>query len=353
MTQTRESSSPQSLRQRKLKHIEACLHYPVQYETRTTGFEHVDLPYCALPETELEHIDTRTTFLGKELQAPVLIGAMTGGAEKAALINHHLASAAQQLGIGMMLGSQRVMLVNPAAVPSFQVRDVAPDILLIGNLGVAQLNKGYGAAEIARAIQLVKADALALHANPLQEALQLEGDGDFRAIIAKIPDLCQALAYPLILKEVGHGLSVEVAAKLEHSGLAALDVAGAGGTSWAKVELLVRQGKIYPEQLELAEWGIPTARALRDIHQHMPAMPLIASGGVRTGLQAAKALAMGAQVVALARPLLEPALQSSQAVVSYLEKFIHELRIAMHCTGAKNVATLAQRGYHQKNAVVN
>lgn len=337
-----------SLPARKLKHIEACLRDEVLYKQRKTGFEAIDLPYHALPETDLARIDTSTTFLNKPLAAPVLIGAMTGGAEKAATINQNLARAAQTLGIGMMLGSQRVMLANPTARASFQVRESAPDILLIGNLGVAQLNKGYGARDILHAIESVGADALALHANPLQEALQHEGDGDFRAIISKLPALCRDVPYPLLLKEVGHGLSLEVAQQVQHVGLAALDVAGAGGTSWAKVELLVHQGKIYPEQLELAEWGIPTAEALAAIYAAMPAMPLIASGGIRTGLQAAKALAMGAQVVALARPLLEPAFDSSEAVIAVLESFIQELRIAMHCTGAKNIAALKERGYHQR-----
>lgn len=335
----------QQLSIRKLKHIEACLLDNVTYQYRSTGFEAIDLPYQALPETDLAAIDTSTIFLNKPLAAPVLIGAMTGGAEKAAKINQNLARAAQRLGIGMMLGSQRVMLANPAALASFQVRDSAPDILLLGNLGVAQLNKGYGAPEIIQAIECVGADALALHANPLQEALQHDGDGDFRAIISTLPELCRDVPYPLVLKEVGHGLSLELAQQVQHVGLAALDVAGAGGTSWAKVELLVHQGEIYPEQLELAEWGIPTAQALLAIHAAMPAMPLIASGGIRTGLQAAKALAMGAQVVALARPLLEPALDSAEAVQGVLEAFIKELRIAMHCTGAKNITALKERGY--------
>lgn len=327
------------LEARKLKHLEVCLHYPVEFE-RTTGFERFELPYRALPESDLSRIDLRTRFLGKPLAAPLLIGAMTGGAARAALINRHLAEAAQRLGIGLMLGSQRVMLEHPEALASFQVRRYAPEALLIGNLGVAQLNKGYGAAELTRAVSLIQADALALHTNPLQEALQPGGDADFSALVPKLHALVPELPFPVLLKEVGHGLSPAVAAAVEGAGFAALDVAGAGGTSWAKVELYARYGELrHPE---LAEWGIPTADALLGVRRALPEMPLVASGGVRTGLDAAKALAMGAQVVALARPLLAPALESAEAVVAHLKTLLWELRVAMHCAGASDLAALAR-----------
>lgn len=327
-----------SLAERKLKHVEACLRYPVEYATRTTGFERYDLPYRALPETDLAKIDTRSAFLGKPLAAPVLIGAMTGGAELSATINRNLALAAQQLGIGLMLGSQRVMLEHPHTRSSFTVRRYAPDILLIGNLGVAQLNKGYGAAEIVRAIETVGADGLALHTNPLQEALQHGGDTDFRGLVAKLQAVVPEVPYPLLLKEVGHGLGADTAKAVAEVGLAALDVAGAGGTSWAKVEEFVNYGEVRSP--DLAEWGIPTAQALVEVRAALPEMPLIASGGIRSGVDAAKALALGAQVVAVARPLLEPALESAEAVVTWLSRFIWELRVAMHGCGACNLAAL-------------
>ncbi|MBS3933633.1 MAG: type 2 isopentenyl-diphosphate Delta-isomerase [Truepera sp.] len=326
------------LAERKLKHVEACLHYPVEYETRTTGFERYDLPYCALPETDLAEIDTRTQLLGKTLLAPVLIGAMTGGAELSGTINRNLAVAAQQLGLGLMLGSQRVMLAHPGAAPSFAVRPYAPDILLIGNLGVAQLNQGYGAAEVVRAIEAIGADTLAFHTNPLQEALQSGGDEDFSGLVAKLREVVPRVPYPLLLKEVGHGLSAAVARSVAHVGLAALDVAGAGGTSWAKVEEFVNYGAVrHPT---LAEWGIPTATALSEVRAVLPDMPLIASGGIRSGLDAAKALALGAQAVAIARPLLAPALESAEAVITWLKRFIWELKVAMHCAGAPDLAGL-------------
>lgn len=334
------ADSPSALGARKLKHLDVCLHLPVEYETRTTGLERFDLPYRALPETDLARVDTRTVFLGKPLSAPVLIGAMTGGAARAGLINRHLAEAAQRLGVGLMLGSQRVMLEHPGALSSFRVRHLAPDVLLIGNLGVAQLNRGYGAAELTRAVDLTQADALALHTNPLQEALQSGGDGDFSALLPKLHALVPGLPFPVLLKEVGHGLSAAVAEAVRGIGFAALDVAGAGGTSWAKVEAFARYGEL--RHGDLTEWGIPTADALLGVRRTLPEMPLVASGGVRSGLDAAKALALGAQVVAVARPLLAPALESSDAVVALLETFIWELRVAMHCAGAPDLEALAR-----------
>ncbi|WP_420596189.1 type 2 isopentenyl-diphosphate Delta-isomerase [Deinococcus sp.] len=325
---------------RKLRHIEACLLPESQYQTVRTGLEAVAWPYRALPECDLETVDLSTVFLGKTLSAPVLIGAMTGGADQSATINRHLAQAAQQLGLGLMLGSQRVMVERPEAVASFQVRPHAPDILLIGNLGAAQLLKGYGAAEITRAIERVGADALAIHANPLQEAMQPGGDTRWAGLSQRLREVLPGVPYPLLLKEVGHGLSAEVARVAASAGFAALDVAGAGGTSWARVEELVRCGEVRTP--DLCELGLPTAQALREVRAAVPEMPLIASGGIRTGLDAAKALLLGAQVVALARPLLAPALESAEAVEAWLTQFIHELRVALFVGGYSDITALRQ-----------
>lgn len=328
-----------SIVERKLRHVDVCLAFPVEYATRTTGFERVDLPYRALPETNLHAIDTSTELFGKRLAAPILIGAMTGGAERAKLINKNLAEAAEELGVGLMLGSQRVMLENADAVDSFTVRPHAPSALVIGNLGAAQLNKGYGAEHIVRAIELIGADALAIHTNPLQEALQDRGDEDFTSLVATLRRVVPAVPYPVLLKEVGHGLSREVVRAVADVGFAALDVAGAGGTSWAKVEDFVRFGEIRHH--DLVEWGIGTADALVAAHEELPSMPLVASGGMRSGLDVAKAIAMGARVVAVARPLLAPALESAEAVKAALRSLIHQLRIAMHCAGAASIRDLA------------
>ena len=325
---------------RKLRHLEVCLTAQVEYETRTTGFERFDLPYRALPETDLNAIDLSTTFLGKRLRAPFLIGAMTGGAARAGQINKALAEAAETLGVGLMLGSQRVMLEHPEAAASFSVRSVAPTALLIGNLGVAQLNRGYGPAELRRAVAAVGADALALHTNPLQEAIQVGGDADFRGLVAKLTALVPQLPFPVLLKEVGHGLGGAVAESVRDAGFAALDVAGAGGTSWAKVEALVRYGRV--PNLDLAEWGLPTVTALQEVRAALPTTPLVASGGIRSGLDAAKAIALGAQVVAVARPLLAPALESPEAVITWIKTFLWELRVAMHGVGAADLAALGR-----------
>jgi isopentenyl-diphosphate Delta-isomerase len=237
-----------------------------------------------------------------------------------------------------MLGSQRIMLEQGEAIASFAVRPYARGTLIIGNLGLAQLNKGYGYAEIMRAIELVEADALALHTNPLQEACQRGGDNDFSGLLAKLHELVPSVPYPLMLKEVGHGLGAAVAEQVREVGFSALDVAGAGGTSWAKVEELVNYGTVRHH--DLSEWGIPTAEALAQVHRVLPEMPLVASGGIRSGLDAVKAIVMGAQVVAVARPLLAPALESAEAVVNWLEHFIWEVKVAMHCVGARDLDAL-------------
>lgn len=323
---------------RKRRHLEACLEGPVEYRTRTTGFETIDLPYRALPETDLDAIDTRSEFLGRSLEAPLLIGAMTGGARMSATLNRNLAIAAQRVGVGMMLGSQRVMLEDPATVPTFAVRELAPDVPLVGNLGVAQLNRGYGVEEVARAIDAVDADGLALHVNPLQEAIQDGGDGDFRALAPRLARLPAEVGRPLLVKEVGHGLDAGAVAALADAGYAAFDVAGAGGTSWARVEAWVRWGEVRSE--DLAEWGIPTLTALRDARRVAPSVPLIASGGVRSGLDVAKALASGASWCALALPLLRPATESPDAVERVLRRVVWELRVAMHGAGARDLSAL-------------
>jgi isopentenyl-diphosphate delta-isomerase len=330
---------------RKLRHIDVCLTGPVTYESVTTGFERYRLPYDALTQTSLAAVDLSTRFLGMGLRAPVLIGAMTGGAELARTINRNLAAAAQQLGVGMMLGSQRVMLGDDAAATaaaaSFEVRDLAPDVLLIGNIGLAQVCESL-TPRLAAALQRVGANAVAVHVNPLQEAMQEGGDTDFTGSLERLGQLAAELDYPVMVKEVGHGIGAAAAHRLRGLPIAAIDVAGAGGTSWARVEQVVRYGEVrYPE---IADWGIPTAQALAEVARTLPGMPLVASGGIRSGIDAAKALAMGADVVAMARPLLAPAIESAAAVVDTLGAFIEELRICLHGCGAADLAALRRIG---------
>lgn len=333
---------------RKRRHIDVCLDSDVGYHKVTTGLERFVLPYNALTQTSLNDVDLSVEFLGKRLQAPLLVGAMTGGAELSRTINRNLATAAQRLGLGMMLGSQRVMLdsaLGERAAASFTVRDVAPDVLLIGNIGLSQFTKD-AVPEIARALDRVGANALAVHTNPLQEAMQDDGDTDFFGSLDRLHDAAAMLDHPVMLKEVGHGIgAAAVTALLRSSGaprIAAIDVAGAGGTSWSRVEQLVRYGEVrYPD---LAEWGIPTAQALLEVRAQLPRMPLVASGGIRTGMDGAKALALGADVVAVARPLLAAAIDSADAATAWLQGFIDELRICLHGCGAADLAALRDLG---------
>jgi isopentenyl-diphosphate delta-isomerase len=326
---------------RKRRHIDVCLSEAVDYQTVTTGLEHYRLPYNALTQTDLSTVDLAANFLGARLRAPVLIGAMTGGAELSGTINRNLAAAAQELGVGMMLGSQRIMLDNGSASSSFSVRDVAPDVLLIGNIGLAQLDEVV-VPDLVKVLDHVGANALAVHTNPLQEAMQHEGDTDFSGSISRLRDIAGSIGYPVILKEVGHGIGAAAAAELVDCPIAAVDVAGAGGTSWARVEQFVRYGEIrHPA---LAEWGIPTAEALLEVRHTLPDVSIVASGGIRTGMDAAKVLAMGADAVAVARPLLAPAIESPAAVVDWLQRFIAELLVCLHGCGAANLAALRRRG---------
>ncbi|ULR39940.1 type 2 isopentenyl-diphosphate Delta-isomerase [Thermus sp. NEB1569] len=316
--------------ERKRKHLEACLQGEVAYQRTTTGLERFRLRYQALAGLALSEIDLTTPFLGKTLKAPFLIGAMTGGEEKGERINLALAEAAEALGVGMMLGSGRIVLERPEALRSFRVRRVAPKVLLIANLGLAQLRR-YGREDLLRLVELLEADALALHINPLQEAVQ-KGDTDFRGLLARLEALLP-LPFPVLVKEVGHGLSREAALALRGLPLAAVDVAGAGGTSWARVEEWVRFGEVrHPE---LCEIGIPTARAILEVREVLPELPLVASGGVYTGTEAAKALALGADLLAVARPLLRPALEGAERVAAWIRDYLEELRVALFAIGAR------------------
>ena len=339
---------PAELAGRKRRHIDVCLTEDVQHGGVTTGLERYRLPYNALTQTSLGEIRLATDFLGSGLCAPVLVGAMTGGAELSGTINRNLAAAAQELGIGMMLGSQRIMLdgaLGEGAAGSFAVRDIAPDVLLIGNIGLSQLTKST-LPDLVKALDRVGADALAVHTNPLQEAIQSGGDTDFSGSVTRLRDVSEALGYPILLKEVGHGLGAAAVAELlrvpGELSVAALDVAGAGGTSWSRVEQYVRYGELrHPE---LADWGVPTAQAIIEVRRALPDVPLVASGGIRTGMDAAKAIALGADVVAVAWPLLAPAIASASAALEWLQRFIDELRICLHGCGAGDLEGLRRVG---------
>ena len=342
------SAERREITTRKRRHIDVCLEGDVGFHGLTTGLERYRLAYNALTQTTLGDIDLSVEFLGSRLRAPVLIGAMTGGAQLSGTINRNLATAAQRLGVGMMLGSQRIMLrsvLGEQAATSFTVRDVAPDVLLLGNIGLSQFTED-AVSDIVQALDRVGANALAVHTNPLQEAVQSDGDTDFAGSLDRLHRLVAGLGYPVLLKEVGHGFGAAAVAQLlratGESPVAAIDVAGAGGTSWSRVEQLVHYGELrYPG---LADWGIPTAQALVEVRAALPAIPLVASGGIRTGMDAAIALALGADVVAVARPLLPAAIESADAATAWLQRFLDELRICLHGCGAADLPALHNLG---------
>lgn len=327
--------------QRKADHIRVNLEEDVG-SGLSTGLEHLRFEHNALPELDLHAVDTRLSFLGRQLRAPLLISSMTGGTAEAGRINRNLAEAAQATGVGMGLGSQRAAIEDPALAETFNIRDLAPDVLLFANLGAVQLNYGYGPAEAQRAADMVRADALVLHLNPLQEALQPEGDVNFNGLLLKIEKICRGLTVPVVVKEVGWGISPSVARRLVGAGVAAIDVAGAGGTSWSQVEMHRAQD---PKQVAIAaafvDWGIPTAQALVDLRQAMPEVPLIASGGLRGGIDLAKALALGAKIGAMAGPFLRAAVESTEDVIELIERTVNELRIAMFATGSSDLSALS------------
>lgn len=327
---------------RKAEHIRINLEEDVQFPRLTSGLEQYRFVHQAVPELDLDSIDTRTSIVGKTLSTPLLISSMTGGTEEARNINRNLAIAAQELGLAMGVGSQRAAIEDPTLAPTFEVRDVAPDIPLFANLGAIQLNYGYGLNECQRAVDMIEADALILHLNVLQEAVQPEGDVDFSALLPKIELICQNLNVPVIAKEVGWGLSEKAARQLSEVGVSILDVAGAGGTSWSEVEYH-RAPSAYHAQIAraFADWGIPTAFSLIYAHRAVPNATLIASGGLRDGIDAAKCIALGATLAGYAGPFLKAAVTSAEAVIEYATLLKRQLEITMLCVGAKTIAELA------------
>jgi len=328
---------------RKADHIRINLEEDVR-SGLTTGLERFRFTHQALPEINLDSVDLSTRIFGHLLQAPILISSMTGGTSEAEAINRNLAAAAQEMGVAMGLGSQRAAIEHPETASTFQVRQVAPDILLFANLGAIQLNYGYGIAECQRAVEMVEADALYLHLNALQEAVQPEGDTNFAGLLNKIEVVCQVLEVPVIAKEVGWGISGEVAQRLVNAGISAIDVAGAGGTSWTQVEMHRAEN---PSQARLAaaflDWGIPTAESIIQVRKAVPQIPVFASGGLRTGLDIAKCLALGATLGGMAGPFLKAADISVEETILTISEIRREIQITMFAAGAINIQELPSK----------
>ena len=326
---------------RKSEHIETVLGEDVSAKGVSTGFERFFFEHAALPELDLDAVDLSTRLFGRPLKAPLLISSMTGGTPRAREINRNLAAAAQSLGIAMGVGSQRAMIEQPALAETYRVRDVAPDILLFANLGAVQLNYGYGVDEVRRAVDGIGADALFLHFNPLQEAVQAGGDRDWAGLYRKVEALASSLDVPIVGKEVGNGIGGATARRLVECGLAAVDVSGAGGTSWSEVEAHRQPDpEIRAVAHVFAGWGIPTAAALVDTVRAIPDRPVFASGGIRDGIEAAKAIRLGASLVGTAAPVLGDGADAAEAAAKRMARMAEELRIAAFCAGAGDIGAL-------------
>ncbi len=330
-------------RDRKAEHIELALEATMQ--APGAGFDRWVFEHQALPDLDLAEVDPSTEFLGRPLAAPLLISCMTGGTGEATRINRNLALAAEQARIAIGVGSQRKAIEDPTQEASFRVRELCPSVPLLANLGAVQLNYGFGLAECRRAVEMIEADALVLHLNPLQEALQPEGQCDFRGLVDKIGEVASRLAVPVIVKEIGCGLSASAARALRAVGVTIFDTAGGGGTSWARIEAR-RSGDLELGE-SFANWGIPTAQSIQALAA-LGGLTIIGSGGVRSGLDVAKAIALGAQLVGIAQPFLEAAKESAERAVDRARRTVRELTIAMFCAGAGSLAELARRPLRER-----
>ena len=334
MTKVTQTSS------RKADHIRINLEEDVA-SALSSGLDRFQFIHQALPEINLEDIDLSLDLFGRRLRSPILISSMTGGTHEAMQINLTLAEAAEETGVAMGLGSQRAAIEHPELEASFQVRNVAPNILLFANLGAIQLNYGYGIDECRRAVEMIEADALILHLNALQEAVQPEGNTRFADLANKIEQICRKLPVPVIVKEVGWGISSETAQRLSDAGVAAIDVAGAGGTSWSQVEM---HRSINQSQARLAaafiDWGISTADSIQLVRAAAPHLPVFASGGIRTGIEIAKSISLGASLGGMASPFLKAAAISAQTTIQTIQEITREIQVCMFAVGAMNINDL-------------
>lgn len=326
--------------QRKADHLKINLEQDVR-SALTSGLEAYRFTHEALPELDLKRINPSLSLFGKLLQSPILISSMTGGTNEAETINLHLAEAAQECGIAMGVGSQRAAIERPEQVKTFQVRRVAPDILLFANLGAVQFNYNYGVDQCRKAIEMIQADALYLHLNPLQEAVQDAGDTNFAGLAKKIEEVCKKIEVPVIAKEVGWGISERTAKLLADCGVQAIDVAGAGGTSWSQVEMY-RAPDEFTRQLAatFVGWGIPTAEALLNVKRAAPNLKAFASGGIKDGLDIAKCVALGAELGGMAGKFLKAAAVSTEQTVELIKLTKRQIEVSMFACGAENLANL-------------
>lgn len=327
--------------QRKADHIKINLEQDVR-SALTTGLEDYHFRHEALPELDLNRLDTTLSLFGKKIPAPILISSMTGGTAEAETINLRLAEAAQEMQIAMGVGSQRAAIEKPEQAKTFQVRRVAPDILLFANLGAVQFNYGYGIDHCRAAVDMIQADALILHLNPLQEAVQDAGDTNFAGLAKKIEEVCKKIEVPVIAKEVGWGISERTAKLLTECGVSAIDVAGAGGTSWSQVEMH-RAPDEFTRQLAatFVGWGIPTADSILNVKKTVPEMTIFASGGIKDGLDIAKCIALGATLGGMAGQFLKAAAVSTEKVIEMMKLTKRQIEVTMFAAGVEKLEGLA------------
>lgn len=330
-----------STSERKTEHIRLCMEEQVNGEGVSTGFAKYVFRHNALPELNFDEISLKTTFLGASLRTPLLISSMTGGSELAGRINARLAEAAERRGWAMGVGSVRAAVERNELADTFAVRRKAPSIPIIANLGAVQLNYGFGVDDCKRAVDIVDADMLVLHLNSLQEVFQPEGNTAFYDLLHQIEKVCRELPLPVGVKEVGWGIDGVTAKRLREVGVAFIDVAGAGGTSWSQVEKFRSTDVVRRAAAEaFADWGIPTAECIREVRAAVSDAALIGSGGLNTGVDAAKALALGADLAGFGRALLAPAVHSEEQLDALLERVELELRTAMFGIGAGSLPEL-------------
>jgi isopentenyl-diphosphate delta-isomerase len=333
---------------RKSEHIQIVLRESVN-SSLSNGLEKYQFEHQALPEIDLADVEIKTSFFDRELQSPLLISSMTGGSKETALINRVLAKVAQDAGLALGVGSQRAGLEDPEKMASFVVRDVAPDILLFSNMGAVQLNYSYSLEHCQRVVESIQADALILHLNTLQEALQPEGNTNFKDLLNKIGMICKKLTVPVIVKEVGWGISSRVAQQLASAGVAAIDVAGAGGTSWSEVEKFRIKDEIRRKVAEgFKDWGIPTAESILQVKEGAPSIKIIASGGLTDGIEVAKSLALGASLTGMAARFIKAASISEEETHNLVSEINLQLKICMFAAGIKNINSLKQTPLKRK-----
>ncbi|MCL4415412.1 MAG: type 2 isopentenyl-diphosphate Delta-isomerase [Actinobacteria bacterium] len=336
---------------RKEEHLQISLNKDVSFKKISSGFEGFLFIHQALPDIDMNKIDLSTEIFGKKLSLPLMLSPLVGGTDKTKEINKNLARVASELKIAMSVGSQRTAIENIEVEETYKVREIAPEILLFANLGAVQLNYGFGIEQCNKAVDMIEADSLILHLNPLQEAFQHEGNHNFKNLSKKISTICQDAAYPVIVREVGFGISEETAKKLLTAGVSGIDVGGAGGTSWIEVEKNRTSSRIFKKVAgDFCQWGIPTAESILSVKKVVGknSVKIIASGGIRSGLDVAKAIALGADIAGIGLPVLKNIHLSIDKCMEYIMEVALGLKIAMFGIGASSISELKNSKYLKK-----